>query len=48
MSESGRKDNHHHRHDAPLSDTALRVKALESLLAEKGLVDPAALNRACR
>ena len=44
MSESGRKDNHHHRHDAPLSDTALRVKALESLLAEKGLVDPAALD----
>src|SRR5258708_26699536 len=44
MSESGRKDNHHHRHNAPLSDTALRVKALESLLTEKGLVDPAALD----
>jgi nitrile hydratase subunit alpha len=40
MSEHG----HHHRHNAPLSDTALRVKALESLLIEKGLVDPAALD----
>ncbi len=33
-----------HRHSAPPSDTALRVKALESLLIEKGLVDPAALD----
>jgi nitrile hydratase subunit alpha len=40
MSEHG----YHHRHNAPLSDTALRVKALESLLIEKGLVDPAALD----
>ena len=30
----------HHDHDAPLPDTVLRVKALESLLTEKGLVDP--------
>ncbi len=44
MSESGRKDNHHHRHNAPLSDIALRVKALESLLTEKGMIDPAALD----
>jgi nitrile hydratase len=35
---------HNHRHNAPLSDVALRVKALESLLTEKGLVDPAALD----
>ncbi len=35
---------HSHRHNAPLSDIALRVKALESLLTEKGLVDPAALD----
>jgi nitrile hydratase len=35
---------HDHRHNAPLSDVALRVKALESLLTEKGLVDPAALD----
>ena len=33
-----------HDHGAPPSDTALRVKALESLLIEKGLVDPAALD----
>jgi nitrile hydratase len=40
-------DHHGHEHDhgqdAP-SDMALRVKALESLLVEKGLVDPAALD----
>ena len=33
-----------HDHQAPPSDVALRVKALESLLVEKGLVDPAALD----
>ncbi len=33
-----------HRHNTLPSDTALRVKALESLLIEKGLVDPAALD----
>ncbi len=33
-----------HHHDAPLSDIELRVRALESLLVEKGLVDPAALD----
>jgi nitrile hydratase len=42
-------DDHHHGHDHdhgqdPPSDMALRVKALESLLVEKGLVDPAALD----
>ncbi len=37
--------HHHHSHDEPrLSDTELRVRALESLLVEKGLVDPAALD----
>jgi len=35
---------HHHEHQAVPSDPALRVKALESLLVEKGLVDPAALD----
>ncbi|HWF75992.1 MAG TPA: nitrile hydratase subunit alpha [Caulobacteraceae bacterium] len=34
---------HDHGQDPP-SDIALRVKALESLLVEKGLVDPAALD----
>ncbi len=47
MSDHDHKHGHdhaHHRHNAPLSDVALRVKALESLLTEKGLVDPAALD----
>jgi len=33
-----------HEHTEPPSDIALRVKALESLLTEKGLIDPAALD----
>jgi nitrile hydratase len=37
-------DDPAHPHDAPLSDVQLRVRALESLLTEKGLVDPAALD----
>ena len=42
--------SHEHDHDhvdagPPLSDVQLRVKALESLLTDKGLVDPAALDR---
>src|SRR3954466_5531520 len=44
-------DHHHHGpddpdhpHNAPLTDLQLRVRALESLLTEKGLVDPAALD----
>ena len=36
--------SHDHEHQAVPSDPALRVKALESLLVEKGLVDPAALD----
>jgi nitrile hydratase len=36
---------HHHEHEgSALSDVALRVRALESLLIEKGYVDPAALD----
>src|ERR1700692_2605109 len=35
---------HDHDHQDVPSDPTLRVKALESLLAEKGLVDPAALD----
>lgn len=34
----------HDDHTAPPKDPALRAKALESLLVEKGLVDPAALD----
>ena len=35
---------HDHDHQAVPSDPTLRVKALESLLVEKGLIDPAALD----
>jgi nitrile hydratase len=31
-------------HNRPLSDVEIRVKALESLLVEKGLIDPAAVD----
>ncbi|MDO8484935.1 MAG: nitrile hydratase subunit alpha [Candidatus Limnocylindrales bacterium] len=34
----------HREHDAPLTEVELRVRALESLLVDKGLVDPAALD----
>jgi len=37
-------DDPDHPHNAPLSDLQLRVRALESLLTEKGLVEPAALD----
>jgi nitrile hydratase len=48
-------EHHHHHHDdddvqehrdhgAPLTEVELRVRALESLLVDKGLVDPAALD----
>ena len=42
-------DEHDHAYDhfhgqEPVSEFALRVKSLESLLVEKGLVDPAALD----
>jgi nitrile hydratase len=40
----GHDHGHDHEHDNHLSDTVLRVKALETLLVEKGLVDPAALD----
>jgi nitrile hydratase len=49
--EHGHDHGHHHGiddpahpHNAPLTDVQLRVRALESLLTEKGLVDPAALD----
>ncbi|HLI85143.1 MAG TPA: nitrile hydratase subunit alpha [Bryobacteraceae bacterium] len=38
------KPEHEHTHQAVPSELALRTKALESLLVEKGLVDPAALD----
>lgn len=41
---SGHHDHHYHDHTEPPSDLALRVKALESLLIEKGLVEAAAVD----
>jgi len=43
-------DHHHHHHDdhdhgSELSEMQLRVRALETVLAEKGYIDPAALDR---
>ena len=40
----GQAHDHDHDHQAVPSDPALRVKALESLLVAKGLVDPAAVD----
>ena len=40
----GHDHAHEHAHQAVPSDVALRVKSLESLLVEKGLVDPATLD----
>jgi len=37
-------DHHHHAHGSDLSEMQLRVRALESILTEKGYVDPAALD----
>lgn len=47
MPHDGHDHHHHdgdHGHQAVPSDPALRVKALETLLVDKGLVDPAALD----
>ena len=57
MSHDHEHEHHHHHHDdeddvqehrehgAPLTDVELRVRALESLLVDKGLVDPKALDQ---
>jgi nitrile hydratase len=37
-------DHHDHDHGSELSDTQRRVRALETILVEKGYVDPAALD----
>jgi nitrile hydratase subunit alpha len=44
MDDHGHDHSHPHDHQVVPPDPALRVKALESLLVEKGLVDPAALD----
>jgi nitrile hydratase len=45
MSEPDHDHDHDHAGGSRFSDVELRVKALESLLVEKGAVDPAALDR---
>jgi nitrile hydratase len=40
----GHSHDHEHDHGSELSDTQLRVRALETILTEKGYVDPAALD----
>jgi len=37
-------DEHDHHHGSHLSETELRVRALETILIEKGYVDPKALD----
>ena len=37
--------DHHHEHGSELSEVQLRVRALETVLAEKGYIDPEALDR---
>jgi nitrile hydratase len=49
MAHDHHNDDHHHHHEhdhgqEPPSDMALRVKALETVLVARGLVDPAALD----
>jgi nitrile hydratase len=41
---AGHDHDHHHEHGSELSETELRVRALETVLTEKGYVDPAALD----
>jgi nitrile hydratase subunit alpha len=37
-------DHHHHDHGSELSEMQLRVRALETILTEKGYIDPKALD----
>jgi nitrile hydratase len=44
MSNQPHDDDHHHDHGSELSEMQLRVRALETILTEKGYVDPKALD----
>ncbi|MDG3575837.1 nitrile hydratase subunit alpha [Rhizobium sp. YJ-22] len=44
MSDHHHHDDHDHHHDNHYSDMQARVKALETLLTAKGLIDPAAID----
>jgi nitrile hydratase len=41
----GAMADHEHQHGSELSEMQVRVRALETVLAEKGYIDPAALDR---
>jgi len=41
---AGKDHDHHHEHGSELSETELRVRALETILTEKGYVERAALD----
>ena len=41
---AGHDHDHDHEHGSELSETQLRVRALETVLTEKGYIDPAALD----
>jgi nitrile hydratase subunit alpha len=45
MSDHDHDHHHDHNHGSELSEMQLRVRALETILTEKGYVDPAALDR---
>jgi nitrile hydratase len=42
--DNGHEHRHEHEHGSELSEMQLRVRALETILTEKGYVDPAALD----
>src|SRR4030081_3960801 len=44
MSDQRHDGDHHHDHGSELSEMHLRVRALETVLTEKGYVDPAPLD----
>src|SRR3981189_1932743 len=44
MSDQRHDGDHHHDHGSELSEMQLRVRALETILTEKGYVDPKALD----
>ena len=44
MASHDHENEHDHEHGSDLSETQLRVRALETVLTEKGYIDPAALD----
>ena len=44
LAKETKKMPHDHPHNKPMSDVELRVKALESILTEKELIDPEAID----